>query len=277
MTRGGSVPTTIKPVRLNHINAVVEDFDRTVQHFRAKYDAQLVADLPQKEMHACLMTMGGALFEFFIPHAYLLNARYGPHYLGVEYQADMQAVRRAVAERGMRIVRDIDIALHTHPADGFGVSYEFYHDHFLDRDWPLLGGRVKSAEYWLTHPLGLTGLKGYTHAVSDIRAASEFLQSFLGGEPIYDADRSNIAARAVGMKVGSAVVELLTPTASGELARHISRHGEGIRSAVFGVSNLVNAERYLAGRGLQTVSGGAPGTLAVGGEANLGLMFEFTE
>jgi hypothetical protein len=268
--------TTIRPIRLNHINAVLQDFDSSVQHFQEKYDAEFVLDIPQHEMHACLMEMGRVLFELFVPHAYLLNSRYGPHYLGVEYQADMQVTRQAIAERGVRIVRDIDVALHTHPADGFGVSYEFYHDHF-EKDWPLLGGPMKSAEYWLSHPLGLTGLRGYTHAVNDIRSASEFVQSFLGGEPIYEADRPSIAARALGLQVGGAVVELLTPVGNGELARHIHRHGEGIRSTLFGVNNIGNATRYLSARGLQTVLGGAPGAVAVPAEANLGLIFEFAE
>lgn len=269
--------TAIRPMRLNHINVVLEDFDSSVRHFQEKYDAEFVLDIPQREMHACLIEMGRVLFELFVPHAYLLNSRYGPHYLGVEYQADMQVTRQAIAERGMRIVRDIDVALHTHPADGFGVSYEFYHDRFDERDWPLLGGQMKSAEYWLAHPLGLTGLRGYAHAVNDIRSAGEFVQSFLGGEPIYEADRPSIAARAMGLQVGGAIVELLTPVGNGELAQHIYRHGEGIRSTLFGVHDIGKAKRYLAERGLQTVLGGAPGTVAVPAEANLGLIFEFAE
>jgi hypothetical protein len=269
--------TTIRPVRLNHMNAVVQDFDQSVRHFKEKYDAEFLSDIPQKEMHACLIEMGRVLFELFVPHAYLLNARYGPHYLGVEYQANMAEVRQAIAERGIRIVRDIGLALHTHPADGFGVSYEFYDGCFHDRDWPTLGGKMQSAEYWRAHPLGLTGLNGYTHAVNDIEAASAFLQSFLGGTLIYEAERPEIAAHAIGLQVSDAIIELLTPTADGELAHHLYRYGDGIRSTVFGVTNIDQVRHYFAERDLPTICGDVPSALAVPAEANLGLVFEFVE
>jgi catechol 2,3-dioxygenase-like lactoylglutathione lyase family enzyme len=259
------------------MNVVLQDFDESVRHLQNMYDAEFVVDIPQTEMHACLVETGRVLFELFFPHAYLLNSRYGPHYLGVEYQANMEVVRQAVAERGMRIVRDTGIALHTHPADGFGASYEFYHDEFHQRDWPLLGGKFKSAEYWLSHPLGLTGQKGYTHAVNDIEAASAFVQSFLGGKPAYEESRPAIAARALGLQVGDVIVELLTPAGDGEVARHLYHYGDGIRSTVFGVSNIDRAKRFLAERGLPTVPGGAPGAIAVPAEANLGVIFEFAE
>lgn len=274
---GADLVTTIRPVRLNHMNVVLQDFDQSVRHFKEKYDAEFVLDIPQKEMHACLVEMGCVLFELFVPHAYLLNARYGPHYLGVEYQASMAVARQAIAERGIRIVRDIGLALHTHPADGFGVSYEFYDGCFHDRDWPILGGKMQSSDYWLAHPLGLTGLIGYTHAVNDIAAASAFLQSFLGGEPLYEAERPEVAARAIGLKVGGAVIELLTPTADGELAHHLYRYGDGIRSTVFGVANVDQARHFLTERGLPTMRGDAPSTIAVPAEANLGLRFQFAE
>lgn len=269
--------TTIRPTRVNHMNVVVQDYDKGVQHFQEMYDAEFIVDIPQKEMRACLVETGRVLFELFVPLVYLLNSRYGPHFLGVEFQADMDVVRQAIAEHGMRIVRDTGIAVHTHPADGFGASYEFYHDNFHHWNWPLLGGQIKSAEYWLSHPLGLTGLKGYTHAVNDIEAASAFVQSFLGGEPVYEVERPMIDARAVGLQVADAVVELLTPTADGELARHLNRYGDGIRSTVFGVSNIDQAKRFFAERGLPTVSGGTPGSIAVPAEANLGVLFEFAE
>jgi len=269
--------TTIRPVQVNHMNVVVQDYEESVRHFQEKYDAEFVVDIPQKDMRACLVETGRVLFELFVPNVYLLNSRYGPHYLGVEFQADMDVVRQAITERGIRIVRDTKIALHTHPADGFGASYEFYHDNFHHWNWPLLGGQFKPAEYWLASPLGLTGLKGYTHAVYDLEAASAFLQSFLGGEPVYEAERPSIGARALGLHVGDAVVELLTPIADGELARHLSRYGDGIRSTVFGVSNIDQATRCLTERGLPTVPGSAAGTIAVPAEANLGVLFEFAE
>lgn len=279
--------TTIRPVRLNHMNVVLQNFDESIRHFQEKYDAEFVADIPKAEYHAGLVESGRVLFELFVPSVYLLNARYGPHYVGVEYQADIAVVRQAIADRGMRVVRETKyerdlngnpgVALHTHPADGFGVSYEFYHDDFHQWNWPALGGKFKPAEYWRSLPLGITGQKGYTHAVNDIEAASAFVQSFLGGKPVYEAARPNIAARAIGLQVADIVVELQTPTGDGELSRHLVRYGDGVRSTVFGVGNIDQAKRCLTERGLPTVPGAAPGWIAVPAEANLGVIFEFAE
>ena len=279
--------TTIQPIRLNHMNLVLRDASESVQHFQKTFDADLVADMPNADYDACLVATGGVLFEFFFPKVYLLNSRYGPHYVGVEYRADMGVVCQAVAEREMRIIREVGdrknlavnpgYALHTHPDDGFGVSYEFYHDDFHQWTWPLLGGRIKPAEQWRSHPLPLTGQKGYTHAVADIEGASGFLQSFLGAEPIHELERPEIGARAVGLQVADVVVELLTPTGDGELARHLYRYGDGIRSTVFGVADLDQARRYFEERGQTVRPGYAPGSIALEAEANLGVLFEFSE
>lgn len=279
--------TTIQPVRLNHMNLVLEHAQASKQHFQKIYDAELVADIPKPEYHAFLFATGSVLFEVFTPRVYLLNARYGPHYVGVEYQADMAAVVDAVTERRMRIIRESryerdlagnsGYALHTHPADGFGVSYEFYHDDFHTWNWPDLGGKIKPVSDWASHPLGHTGQKGYTHAVADIGAASTFLQSFLGAEPIYEASRPAIGARVIGLRIANIVVELQTPTGHGTISQHLNRYGDGVRSTVFGVKDVDQARRYLEERGVSTEPGSLPGSIAVPAEKNLGVIFEFAE
>ena len=268
---------SIRPIRVNHMNAVLPDFDATVDHFRKLYDAEFVVDIPQREFHACLIEMGRVLFELFVPHDQLLIARYGPHYVGVEYEADMDEVRKVIAARGMRIIRDVGIAVHTHPAECFGVSFEFTDQYFHDRDWPLLGGPIKPAEYWREHPLGLTGLKGYAVAVSDIDAARDFFQGFLSAVVVYEEPRPAVAARAVGLRVADAVVELITPVGEGTLQRHLHRFGDGIRSTMFRVRDIGRARRYFAERRVDLVPGDAPNTLAMPAEQNLGLIFEFSE
>src|SRR2546425_13030797 len=96
--------TSIECVHMNHINAVVEGFDDSVAHFRDLYGAQFVLDLPQPAWHACLITIGTVMFELFAPHDFFLHTRFGPHYLGVEYQVpDFPATREAVEERGLRV------------------------------------------------------------------------------------------------------------------------------------------------------------------------------
>lgn len=278
---------TIRPRRLNHMNLVLESAGPGLRHMQDMFDAELVADVPKAEYHAFLFATGGALFEAFVPGVWLLSARYGPHFVGVEYQADMDVVVAAVAERGMRIVRESryekdlagnpGYALHTHPADGFGVSYEFYHDDFHTWNWPALGGRITPVEDWADHPLGHRGQWGYTHVVADIDAARAFLEGFLGAEAIYEADRPAIGGRAVGLRIADVTVELQTPTGAGELARHHYRFGDGIRSTVFRVRDVEAARRHLAGKGLSTVPGSLPGAIALPPEANLGVIFEFVE
>jgi hypothetical protein len=137
---------------------------------------------------------------------------------------------------------------------------------------------MKSAEYWRDeHPLGLTGLKGYTVAVTDMAQALEDFQAVLHNEVVYEAARPALAGSAVGLHIGDAVLELVTPDGEGPLQQHLVEHGEGIRSTVFGVRDLAVARRYFRDRGVDTVSGTAPGTLAIPPEQNLGVIFEFSE
>jgi len=272
------MPASIKPVRLNHMNFVLEDVEQSLAHFRSMFGADQLADMPQEDLHAYLIDIGRVIFEAFVPNQFLVTARYGPHYVGVEYQANMDEVRNAVAGHGLRIVRDIGLALHTHPADCFGVAFEFYDGYFHDRTWDMLGGeKMKPAEYWSEeHPLGLTGLNGYTWAVHDIEAASRFAQSFLSAIPVYEEARDAIGGRAVGLQVADSMIELLAPEETGSLQDHLSRHGEGIRSTVFQVRDIDLAKAYFAERGISTVAGAQAESIALCEADNAGVMFEFT-
>lgn len=263
---------------MNHMNLVLQDFDASVAHFKRVYGADFMVDMPQAELHACLIEMGRVIFELFVPNQYLMTSRYGPHYVGLEYHADMVEVRKAIAERNIRVVRDIGLALHTHPADCFGIAFEFYDGYFHDRDWPLLGGKMKTAEHWRDkHPLGLTGLKRYSVAVHDIDAASKFFQSFLSAKVIYEEARPQVAGRAIGLQVSDDVVEVMTPTGDGVLRKHLNRYGDGIRSTVFGVRDLAQARSYFTARGIDPVPGDAPRSFAIPAEANMGVIFEYAE
>jgi hypothetical protein len=269
---------TIHPQRVNHMNAVLQDFDASVGHFTERYGAEFMIDMPQKEFHACLIEMGQVIFELFVPWDFLVSARLGPHYVGLEWQADMDEVRVALADHGVRTVRDIGLALHTHPADCFGVSHEFYAGEFHTRDWPLLGGTIQSTVYWRDeHPLGLIGLKGYTQAVADLDKASAFLRGFLAAEPVFDEARPAIAARARGLQVADATIELLAPDGAGWLSQQLARQGEGILSTVFAVREMAEAQHFLTRHGIPTGAGTADGYLAVPAEANRGIMFEFSQ
>lgn len=267
---------TIRPVRVNHINMVIKDFDAGIAHFRNLYGADFLADYPQAEWHAGLFEMGGVIFEPFVPPTWLLSSRYGPHYLGIEYQADMDAARAAIADHGIRIVRDIGLALHTHPADTLGVAFEFYDGGFHEREWPLIGGRMKSADYWRDeHPLGLTGLKAVTLVVEDAGAAAALLRSFLSAQSAYEEARPAVGAQAIGLTIAGSVIELLVPTGDGVIRRHLDRFGPGIRSTVMGVRDIGQAQYYFAERGLTLALGDRPESLAIAAEDNMGIILEF--
>lgn len=273
------MPRSVSPSRVNHMNAVLRDMDASVAHFESAFGAEFLADMPQKQFHACLFEIGQVIFELFVPYDFLVSARLGPHYVGLEWQADMDQVRAALADHGIGTVRDIGLALHTEPADCFGVAHEFYAGEFHTRTWDTLGGEpMKSPNWWRDeHPLGLTGLIGYTHVVEDIDAASAFYQSFFGARPLFAEERPAIAAQAVGLQVADAVIELLMPTRPGWLVERLRRQGQGILSTVFGLRDMGQARNYCVAKGLPLVAGTVEGRLAVPPEANHGIMFEFAE
>jgi catechol 2,3-dioxygenase-like lactoylglutathione lyase family enzyme len=266
-------------VHMNHINAMVEDYDKGVDHLCDLYGAQFNLDLPGNHWHACLITIGGVMFEVFAPSEYLLNARFGPHYVGIEYQVpDADEARSETLARGMRVIRELGTAFHVHPAEAYGVAWEFFGRSFHDDPPPVQYVEpLRSPEQWSEHPLGYAGLKRYTVAVSDLDAASGFFEGFLGATTAYEESRPAVAGTAVGFALGDTVVELITPTGSGAIERFLGRYGDGIRSTVFALADLDQAKRYFAERGIVVHAGDAPDTIAIAAEDNLGLLFEFSE
>jgi hypothetical protein len=236
----------------------------------------VVYDRHQPTWHACLIDVGGVLFEIFVPDNFFLHTRYGPHYLGVEYHvADMAAVRETLAARGIRIARDLDVAVHAHAADCHGVSLEFFNDSFHDNE-DLLDRPMQTAAYWRDEsPLGFTGLRGYTVAVADLASSLADFRAVLQHEVLDEVRRDAVAGTAVGLVVGDAVLELVAPDGDGPLQRHLREHGEGIRSTVFGVRDVDAVRAYFGDRGIELVRGTAPDALALPAEQNRGVIFEF--
>ena len=259
---------------MNHLNAVVEDFDGAVAHFRRVFGAQFVMDLPQPEWHACLIHVAGVLIELFSPAQFLLNGRYGPHYLGVEYQVDMQAARVDLAERKIRLIRDIGVAVHTHPADTAGIAWEFYEGNFHTMPGDTWLEPLQPPDYWRDrHPLGLLGLERYSVVVADIDGMTAHLADFLGATVIYEELRPAVA-RVAGLQLADTTVELLSPVGPGEIAQHLQRYGDGIRSIVFAVGDLDRARAHFRNLGIELRPGDAPATLAISPMDNAGIMME---
>jgi catechol 2,3-dioxygenase-like lactoylglutathione lyase family enzyme len=273
-----SIP--IKCIHMNHLNFVVEDYDKSVERLTDLYGAQFNFDLPGDHWHACLITVGGVMFELFTPTVYLLHARMGPHYVGVEYVVpDVDEVRTEVLAKGMRVIRELNVAIHVHPQEAFGVAWEFFGKSFQNREDPPIPYPVPiwSDEKFAQHPIGYAGLKRYSVVVADLDAALEFAQGFLGGTVVYREDRPDVAATAVGVSLGDTVVELLSATGAGPIQTFQARYGDGIRSTVFAVRDLEQTKKYFAEQGVALHPGDAPGSLAVAPEDNMGLLFEFSE
>lgn len=267
----------IRALRVEHLNLVHEDYDATVAHYRELFDGVVVFDRLQPTWHACLLDIGGVLFEIFAPNEFFLHTRYGSHYLGVEYHVeDIAPVRDTLAARGIRIARDLEVAVHTHPADCHGVSLEFFDDSFHENE-ELLDRAMPSPEHWRdAHPLGFTGLVGYTVAVTDLATAVADFEAVLACDVLYEVQRRALSATGVGLHVGGTVLELVAPNDGGILEQHLRVHGEGIRSTVFGVVDLGRARAYFDDRAIGLVAGTAPDALAIPAERNRGVIFEFT-
>jgi catechol 2,3-dioxygenase-like lactoylglutathione lyase family enzyme len=261
--------------RVSHTNVVVENFDEAVAFLGDVYGGVVMMDLPGPNWHACLIEVGNLIIEMFEPKNFLLHGRIGPHYLGIEYEADVNEARAAVADHDVRIIRDLDVAIHTDPATSLGADYEFWGGSFYGPEAAHVSRVSQSDEHWAAHPIGYAGLIGVTHAVPDIEAASAFLQSFLGARPVYEVARESIGARAIGLQIAEDICELVTPTGDGILMQEMLTTGRGIRSTIYRVKDVGATRAWFESKGLRVIDGTAPGSIAVDPRDNLGILFEF--
>lgn len=266
----------IATLGVEHVNIVHDDYDATVEHYQRLFGGRVVFDRIQPTWHACLMEVGGVLFEIFVPVEFFLHTRYGPHQLGIEYHvADIGPVRETLIARGIRVARDLDVALHTHPADCHGVSLEFFEDSFHTND-DLLDRPLETTAYWRDeHPLGFTGLHGCTVAVRDLAAARRDFQALLRHEVVAEVGHDDLVAHGVQLRVAGAVLELIAPTDDGPLKEHLLAHGEGIRSTVFGVRDVDRVRAWFDDLGVDLVPGTAPGSVAIPAAQHRGVIVEF--
>ena len=290
-------------LRLSHLNAIVDGYDSAVDHLVDVLGAALHLEIPDDgESRACLISLGGVIFELFAPNDRdaergqgRLLGKFGDHYLGAEYTVpDVAVARERCAALGVRIINDPGVFFFTHPAACHGISFELWDQNWNDllvegseasAHFSNANGRTRmlaTAEYWRDeHPLGLTGLVRISSAVEALDDAVATFRDVVGATERYRVERPAAAADAVGMQLGDTVIELLAPTtdgpSDGAVRQYLDRYGERIRSTVFGVADLVRVEKHFAERGIGLVDGDAPGVLAIPPEHNHGLRFEFSE
>jgi len=268
----------IRAIKVNHLNTVLEDFEGSLDHFVQAYGGEYFLEVQTPDARAGLFEVGNVIFEVFSPKMWLLNARYGPHYLGLEFQVESLAEGRlALDEHGIRVARELGIALHSNPADLHGTSIELYEDEFHERDYELLGGRkLRGQAFWRDeHPLGLTGIAAVTWPVHDAALVAGKLGTLFGATQAYAEDRPALGARAIGVPVADTVMELLQPTGPGVIADHLRDHGEGLRSTVLGARDMAAVRSWCADHALPLEAGSAANRLAVPAAANHGVMIEF--
>jgi len=263
----------------NHINAIVDGYEASIEHFRDRIGFTLDKRIPDSGdgTDACLMTLGGVMFEFFAPkergergQGRLLN-KFGDHYIGIEYHVpDVTSAREFANEQGVRIINDLGAAFFTYPGHSFGIAFEIYDGDFKDLAQP--------AGYWENqHPLGLTGLARLTVACESVEAAVARLHELAEFSEIGPVSRPRAAAKGVQLQVGTIVWEMLEPTGDGAMADYLGRYGGRIRSSVFKAGSLSDVEKHLTAQGFDLIPGDADDALAINPAQNKNLLFEFTE
>jgi len=278
-------------ISLSHINAIVDGHDSSIDHFTDLWGGVVNFRIPDDgEVRACLITIGGVIYELFAPNDRTaergqgrLLGRFGDHYIGAEYRVpDVQVARERCEGLGIRILNDRRDFFFTYPGSTHGIAWELW-----DQDWhdvlaasnPDLGPRtpVPPRSYWLGQPLGLTGLVRFSTVVEDLEVAVARFGEAVGAKETYRVARPAAGAVAVGMAVGDTVMEVMAPTGAGPVRDYLERYGERIRSSVYGVTDMGRAEAYFSAKGITLVAGDAPGTKAIPPAQNHGLLFELSE
>ncbi|WP_175364371.1 VOC family protein [Mycobacterium lentiflavum] len=269
----------VQCLNMQHINFVARDFDATVEHFEKLLGAQFVLDLPSDQWHAGLLYTAGVLFELFSPNEYLLNARYGAHYLGLEYEvADLDDTRRRLRVHGIDLVRDIGAAIHTEPSQCFGVALEFFQGNFhrdgiVDWKEPL-----HPVDHWRTkHPLGLTGLSHYNVVVAKHQEALDFYRNVLAAAVIDQSERRQIGAQVTRLRLADTQIELMSPLGPGPILEQLHRYGDGMRSVALCVEDLASAAEQLSRWDIPFGPGDGDRSIAIDPRSNRGLLMELTD
>ncbi len=274
-------------LKLNHVNAIVDGYQSTVDHFVGRLGLQFNLEVADQgdDVDACLVSLGPVMFELFAPRRRSdrgqgrLLALYGDHYIGAEYQvADMATARAACAARGIRILNDPGTFFITHPRDSFGIAWEVWDGdwHAPRPDFPRFSP-VHPPAYWRDeHPLGVTGLSCLRAAVPDLAAAVAFFEDALGATVEYRETRPAIGADAVGVQLADTLIELLAPGGPGEVTAFLERYGPRLRSTVFTVTDLEAARRHLESIGIPLAEGDDPKSLLLEPQHNHGVRFEIT-
>ncbi len=277
----GAMTENWKLIGMNHINAIVDGYEPSVEHFTERLGMDLSFRIPDSGdgTNAFLCTFGPVgMFEFFAPVERTekgqggLLRKFGDHYIGIEFQTpDLDLARKLAADNDVRIINDLGSAFFTYPGSSFGIAWELYDGNFHQYH--------KDPSYWIDeHPMALTGIDHVTVAVESVESSLARLLQLTDSTVIDDKIvRPAAAAAGVRCKVGNIEFELLEATGDGEVASYIARYGQRIRSTVWKTNSLAKVNSYLTAQGFHPEPGDADGAVRIPPAENKNLLFEFTE
>ncbi len=263
-------------LEIDHINQLLPSADRAIEFYQRVYGAEIDSD--HREVFGpynnLLFKLGRTPVEVFsgigVGHSFDRQLeRFGPNWQAVLWRVpNLEEAIEIFEERGIPLV-DVELEpdrrwAFTDPrATSFSIQFE-------DRDG------------WDTSPapnaLGITGLAGFTAAVTDAEATAAMFDDLIGNaEILYHEDRPRLNARAVGIRLGRYVMELLSPVGEGVISNFVERVRPRIRSATFRVESIAALEQRLAGHGIKLVEGDRRESVAIAPADNLGVMMQFCE
>jgi catechol 2,3-dioxygenase-like lactoylglutathione lyase family enzyme len=274
--------TQVNVQSLIHVNQVLGDFKGANAFYQSVFGAQqyMSSYHQREERDASLFVIGDICIELFSPRTStsLLGRnleRYGDSWHSFEWKVDdLDAARRALRERGVRITSDYPGQfLMTHPKDTHGVvlelcAHDMANDPRLEPGW--------SAQPWSDGPLGITGLGHLSVAVRDADAAIDF-HAGLTGAPVAYRDRHQGNARRHGLRFPDHVLQFAEPTGPGPVSDYVETYGPRLRTLTFAVRDVAAVRRHLGGHGLRVVDGDIPGSVALDPRDNFGVRYEFAE
>jgi hypothetical protein len=280
-------------VSLNHLNAVVDSYDGTVDCVRELLGGQFLRPVPSEgDLKACLMSFGWVVYEFFAPgerargYGKLLE-RYGPFLHGIEFRVrDLGQARQLLLDRGIRLLVDVwDPStpergfVMTQPSDTQGVCLELFEPDWMASPPPApYVEPIHPPEYWATsHPLRLLGLDNVSLVTSDLVQAVAFWTELAAGRPGPRRAVPSLSADAIRLDVGDLAIELLEPTGSGPIQSHLEHYGPRLRSMTYVVSDLSAVRTHFGAREIELLPGDWPGSLRPDPAALHGLRIEFRE
>jgi hypothetical protein len=264
----------LRVLEIDHINQLIDNADRAVEHYERVYGATVAEVFRQRTgpYDNFIFKMGAMTLEVFSP-------------VDPEYSFGRQHHRFGNCWQGCLLrVPDLREAIEACERRGIPLV-----DVNLERGWAFTDPRatyfsiqLEDRDDWdkttTENSAGILGLQGFSVVVPDAREGVAFFTSLLAdAEILYEEARPALHGRATGILVAGYVLEIQSPSGDGELSEFLDRYRPRIRTATWRVSSLEDLERGLAAQGIRLLEGDRDGAVAIAPADNLGLSMQFVE